>query len=40
MKCSIKDIRMTPFAVLFDVVLDQGVSVKTFKNLRVIEAIS
>ena len=34
-KCRITDIRMTPFAVLFDVMPDPGVSVKTFRNLRV-----
>ena len=34
-KCRITDIRMTPFAVLFDVMPDLGVSVKTFRNLRV-----
>ena len=34
-KCKITDIRMTPFAVLFDIMPDPGVSVKTFRNLRV-----
>lgn len=34
-KCRITDVRMTPFAVLFDVMPDPGVSVKAFKNLRV-----
>ena len=33
-KCRITDIRMTPFAVLYDVMPDPGVSVKTFRNLR------
>ena len=32
---TITDIRMTPFAVLFDVVPDLGISVKTFQNLRI-----
>ena len=31
----IKDIHMTPFAIMFDVVPDAGVSVKKFKDLRV-----
>ena len=31
----IKDIHMTPFAIMFDVVPDVGVSVKKFKDLRV-----
>ena len=34
-KGTITDIRMTPFAVLFDIVPDPGVSVKIFHNLRV-----
>lgn len=33
-KARITDVRMTPFAVLFDVMPDPGVSVKTFRNLR------
>ena len=32
--CKITETRMTPFAVLFDVMPDPGVSVKTFRNLR------
>lgn len=35
LKGSITEIRMTPFAVLFDIVPETGVSVKTFRNLRV-----
>ncbi len=31
----ITDVRMTPFAVLFDIMPDVGVSVKSFRNLRV-----
>ena len=31
----IKDIKMTPFAILFDVTPDAGVSIKKIKDLRV-----
>lgn len=33
-RARITDVRMTPFAVLFDVMPDPGASVKTFRNLR------
>lgn len=34
-KGTVTDIRMTPFAVLFDVIPDPGVTVKSIQNLRV-----
>lgn len=34
-KCKVTDFRMTPFAVLFDVVPEPGVSVKSIQNLRI-----
>ena len=34
-KCKITDIRMTPFAVRFDVLPEPGVSIKSFQNLHV-----
>jgi len=33
--CKIIDCRYTPFAIMFDILLDQGVSVKSIKNLRI-----